>query len=171
MQGSKFQPALLGGVFIGVLSALPIISAGNMCCCLWVLAGGALATYLLQQNQSVSVSTGDGAIVGLLAGLVGAVVHTVLAIPIMLVFGPVQMQFMRRILEGSGDVPPEVRQMIENMGAAGAFSIFWVIFTLFSSLVIDAIFGALGGMLGTVLFKKKLPPAPPPPQPIPPPLT
>ena len=35
----KFQPALYGGLFIGVLSALPIINIGN-CCCLWVTAGG-----------------------------------------------------------------------------------------------------------------------------------
>jgi hypothetical protein len=168
MQASKLQPALLGGVFIGVLSALPIISAGNLCCCLWVLAGGALAAYLLQQNQAVPVTTGDGAIVGLLAGLVGAVVHTVLAIPIMLFFGPIQAQFMRRIVEGSGDVPPELRQAFENFGAAAGFSVFWIFFTLCSSLVIDALFGALGGMLGTLFFKRNLPPAPPP---VPPPLT
>ena len=41
----KLQPALFGGLFIGVLSALPIISAGNCLCCMWVVAGGMLATY------------------------------------------------------------------------------------------------------------------------------
>ena len=45
------QPAVLGGVFIGVLSALPLISAGNCCCCLWVIGGGVVAAYLLQQSQ------------------------------------------------------------------------------------------------------------------------
>ena len=33
----KLQPALFGGLFIGVLSALPLVSVGN-CCCLWVIA-------------------------------------------------------------------------------------------------------------------------------------
>ena len=47
----RLQPALLGGVFIGVLSTLPIINIGNLCCCRWVISGGALAAYLLQQNQ------------------------------------------------------------------------------------------------------------------------
>ena len=41
MDSARLQPALLGGIFIGVMSALPIINAGNCCCCLWVLAGGA----------------------------------------------------------------------------------------------------------------------------------
>ena len=47
MPSSKLQPALYGGLLLGVLSALPIISLGNCACCLWVLAGGAMAAYLL----------------------------------------------------------------------------------------------------------------------------
>ena len=33
------QPALYGGLFIGVLSALPVVNIGN-CCCLWFAGGG-----------------------------------------------------------------------------------------------------------------------------------
>ncbi len=72
MPASKLQPALLGGLFIGVLSALPIISVGNCLCCMWVIGGGVLAAYLLQQNQAAPISSSDGAMTGLLAGLVGA---------------------------------------------------------------------------------------------------
>jgi hypothetical protein len=43
-------PALLGGLFIGVLSSLPYIKGGNVCCCLWVISGGMLAAWLMQQN-------------------------------------------------------------------------------------------------------------------------
>ena len=39
------QPVLFGGLFMGVLSALPIISLGN-CCCVWVAGGGAVTAYL-----------------------------------------------------------------------------------------------------------------------------
>ena len=74
MRASKLQPALLGGVVIGMLSALPVISMGNCVCCLWVILGGMVATYLLQQAQPTPVEGVDGAIAGLLAGLVGAVV-------------------------------------------------------------------------------------------------
>ena len=47
----RIQPALWGGLFIGVLSALPLVNAGNCCCCLWVVCGGVLAAYLRQQNS------------------------------------------------------------------------------------------------------------------------
>ncbi len=161
MQASKLQPVLLGGVFIGVLSALPIVNIGN-CCCLWILSGGALAAYLLQQNQPTPITSGDGAVVGLLAGMFGAVVHTVLAIPIGLVFGPMQAQLAQRMLEGAGDVPPEMRPWLDSLGAAGAFSILAVLATFIFMLVVGVIFGALGGMLGALFFKKDIPPAPPP---------
>jgi hypothetical protein len=161
MPASKLQPALLGGVFIGVLSALPIISAGNMCCCLWVVSGGVLAAYLLQQNQPVPLTTGDAALVGLFAGLIGAVIGTVLSIPIMLAFGPMQAQFAGRILDNP-DVPPEIRQILDNAMAGQGLSVLWLVFTLCFSLVVYAIFGSLGGMLGALIFKKNLPPAPPP---------
>ena len=49
------MPALLGGLFIGVLSALPVVQICN-CCCLWIIGGGLLAAYLQQQNQPVSLT-------------------------------------------------------------------------------------------------------------------
>ena len=39
---ARYQPALLGGLFIGVLSSLPVVGAANYCCCLWVVVGGVL---------------------------------------------------------------------------------------------------------------------------------
>ena len=58
------MPALLGGLFIGILSGLPIIGICN-CCCLWIVSGGILAAYLEQQNQPASLTLTQGARVGL----------------------------------------------------------------------------------------------------------
>ncbi len=162
MRASKLQPALLGGVVIGVLSALPVISAGNCLCCLWVILGGVLATYLLQQAQPAPVEAADGAVVGLLAGLVGAVVATLVAIPIQMLLGPMGGDALRQILEQSGgDVPPEFRDLIEQMSRGGVGGALMFV-GLMLSLVINAVFGAVGGALGTVLFKPSMPPPPPP---------
>ena len=64
MAPAKTQPALLGGLALGVLSALPVINLANCCGCAWVLFGGALAAYLMQQNHPEPIHIGDGAIVG-----------------------------------------------------------------------------------------------------------
>ena len=156
----KLQPALFGGVFIGVLSALPIISIGN-CCCLWVIGGGVLATYLMQQNHPYPIATADGALVGLLAGLVGGVLGTLLSIPIEMMMGPFQRQFLEGILSRNQEIPEETRRMIESMSAAGVGAAMIAI-KLVISVCLGAIFGMLGGLLGVALFKKKDMPPPPP---------
>ena len=99
MTASKTQPALLGGIFIGVLSALPVVNLGNCCCCLWVVAGGALAVYLLQQNDPAPISTGDALHVGLLAGVVGAVVGSLVSIPMNLLTAPLLQGWVDEVLQ------------------------------------------------------------------------
>jgi hypothetical protein len=165
MVPAKLQPALLGGVAIGVLSALPVVNIVNLCCCAWVVAGGALASHLMQQNHPAPINAGDGAIVGLLAGAIGALVGTVLSVPIAMMMGPFQLQMMERILQGTQDMPPEVRAIFEQMqggmGGAAAMGIGFI-FSLFFSLFFYAIFGLFGGLLGALIFRKDLPTPPPP---------
>jgi|SRR3954471_5346302 hypothetical protein len=158
-QAPKLQPALFGGLFIGVLSALPLINIGN-CCCLWVIGGGVLATYLMQQNFPYPVGAADGALVGLLAGLFGGVLGVLLSIPIEMAMGPLQQRLIQNWILSNPDVPPETRTMFENMVAGGA-SVFLTGIKLLFSMVIGAIFGMLGGLLGVALFKKNAPPPPP----------
>ena len=162
----KVQPALLGGLFMGVLSALPIIGAGNCCCCLWVIGGGVVAAYLLQQSQQAPLTPGDGAIVGLMAGLFGAVVDGVISVPVHLMTGGLNARFMQRLIERMPNVDPSLRQMIENSqnpAAAGVGMIVGLFIGFAVMLVAGLIFGSLGGMLGALFFKKNQPPAPPAP--------
>ena len=169
MSPSKLQPALLGGVAIGVLSALPIVSLGNFCCCAWVVFGGALAAYLLQQNQPAPVNAGDGAVVGLMAGAFGAVVGSVLSIGVSLAAGPFQAQMIDWVLNSARDLPPEARSVLEDMRSGvmgGALAGIGFIVGLIFSLVIYSIFGLFGGVLGAIMFRKPQPPVPPPPPPV-----
>lgn len=160
MDKSRLQPALYGGLVIGVLSALPIVSAGNCCCCLWVIAGGALATYLLQQDSPYQVTASEGALVGLLAGLIGGIVAAILSIPLHAMTAGFTRQLLERILSSNPDIPPEAREAIERFGAGSGAGL--VISALFN-IVVCTVFGLLGGLLGVAIFKKKSAPPPPPP--------
>jgi hypothetical protein len=151
---AKLQPAVYGGLFIGVLSALPVVQAGNCCCCLWVVAGGVLTAYLMQQNHPFAIRAEDGALGGLLAGVFGGILAALLAIPITLAMGPIQARMMERIA-ANPDLPDQYRSIIENMsrsasGAIAMRSVFALI-----GVAVDAVFGLLGGLLGVALFKKK----------------
>src|SRR5580765_3925148 len=110
---SRLQPAVIGGVVIGVLSALPLISACNCCCCMWIIGGGAVAAYLLQQHQVTPITVGDGAVVGAMAGLIGAVVHLAVSIPVQVVAGPIQMRMMQRLMERAAAENPDLGRMAD----------------------------------------------------------
>jgi len=105
---------------MGVLSALPLIAAGNVCCCMWVVAGGAIAAYLLQQNQSTPITPGDGALVGLLAGLIGAFVQFAVAIPVGILVAPMERAVLQRVLDMAGTMPPDMRDMLERYSRSDA---------------------------------------------------
>jgi hypothetical protein len=110
MDSARLQPALYGGLLIGVLSALPIVSIGNCCCCLWVVLGGMLAVYLRQQNSPFAVTSAEGALVGLLAGLFGGVLGVLLSIPIEMAMGPFTRQMLDWIMSQNPDIPADTRR-------------------------------------------------------------
>jgi hypothetical protein len=159
---SYAQPAVIGGVIMGVLSALPLVAAGNLCCCLWLLSGGAIAAYLLQQNQTAPLTPADGALVGLLAGLVGAFVRFAVAIPIDLMLAPMEHAILQRILD-MGTLPPEARDILERYAGrerelSGAFFIISRLVGLMFWLFLGAIFSTIGGVLGALIVRKPTPP-------------
>lgn len=140
---------------MGILGALPIISAGNLCCCMWVIAGGVVAAYVLQQNEATPITTGDGAAVGLFAGVIGAFVYVVISIPISFLIAPMERMILQRLVERLGEMPPEFREFTERGVAQGVGLIIGFIFYL----VIGAGFSTIGGVVGQAIFQKKVPPA------------
>jgi hypothetical protein len=158
------RPALWGALVIGVLSGLPVVQAGNCCCCAWIVSGGMLAAYLLQSNTPAPITMGDGALVGLLAGLLGAFVNLVVSVPMNIVMGPVQQRMFQRLLESQPDMPDNVRHVFDNMGGS-TVGVIGILVGFITMLVLGAIFASLGGLLGAFFFKKKDLPVQPPPVP------
>jgi hypothetical protein len=159
------QAALLGGLFTGVLSALPFVSIGN-CCCLWILGGGALAAYLDQQSLGRHTTAGRGALVGLAAGGVSAFAWLITSMLLDPIIGPIQQKMMEQFLNIAQDVPPEVRDAVESMGEGR--SGFGYVIGFFFMLCFGSLFSAIGGALGGAFFRNDVPPAlggPPPPLP------
>jgi hypothetical protein len=153
--GQKLQPAVLGGLLIGVLSALPFV---GMCCCLWVIAGGVLATYLLQERLTTPVTAGDATITGLLAGVIGAILATFLSQLVAMARGVGVADAINELL-GQGRMPPEMTgplEQVRDMPAA-----VFIIGSLLVSMFIYPIFSMLGALLGVALFKRQPPPPPP----------
>jgi hypothetical protein len=161
------QASLLGGLFIGILSALPIVSWGN-CCCLWILGGGVLAAYLDQQNDPRPITVGRGAFAGFAAGILGAVIWLVVSLALEVVLAPVRERVVAEVLRIARDMPPDARAALESVGTSSTLGL---AFNFVVMLCAGGIFATLGGVLGASFFRNDVPPAlggpiapPPPPQ-------
>ena len=148
MTPNRTKAVLIGGGFSGVLSALPIIDVAN-CCCLWVIGGGVVTAWLLQREQAEPIELGEGALGGLLAGIVAAGVFAVVSLPVQMAMGSLGMFDI-----GELDVPPEVREVIETYSSSAALR---VLVGSFIMLIAGAIFSTLGGLLGAFFFRKAAP--------------
>ena len=143
---NKLKPALLGGLIVGLLSAIPFI---NYCCCIWAIGGGALAGFLYIKSSPTPVPTGDGAIVGALAGVVGALIYLVLGLPIAFLFGAAEMEAQMR------------RSGIEMPFSGTLLLVFGGLIAALCLLVL----ATLGGLLSIPIFEKRKANEPPPPPP------
>ena len=155
-QEAMFRSALIGGVLLGVLSAIPLISAFNCFCCAWVIGGGILAANLYVRSSPSMVSLGHGVVLGLLTGAIGAVVDTMFSIPLHLVLSRMGMGFaeqFRQMIEQVPNLPPETREALRSVLAGGeGAGILFIILGGFIKLVIYSLVAMLGGTIGVALF-------------------
>jgi hypothetical protein len=162
------KPALIGGAAAGLLSGLPVIQC---LCCLWVVAGAALAVSLAAKDAPGPLRPGEGALVGAAAGIAAAVVHSLVNIP----FQAVHLAFFRRIFEHLaeyGQPMPEGWRDLLSRTEAGSFNVAGFLVGLLIFAAAFAAFGAIGGIIGAALFgKKPSSAAAPPPTAVPPSLS
>jgi hypothetical protein len=162
---SKLQPALLGGLVLGLGSVIPVVSYGNLCCCGWGIVGGALAAYLLIRRSPVlPIRKGDGASAGALAGVIGSLIYLIIGVPLSLL----QWDSVVAQMEQRADSVPDAatREMMtqivatmQNHPVLIALAV-WLMFAIVGIGV-----AALGGLIGVSMFEKRkgqYPPQAPP---------
>lgn len=149
------QSILIGAVVTGVLST-SYFSLINLVCCLGVIIGGVVATQQFVSRSGSSVETGDGAILGALAGAGGAVIGSVLDLilrPVGLDSQSVTQGMMEGMMQGMGEEQAMSPEMMQQFQQGGGVMMFLV--GLAFSLVLYAIFGAIGGAIGAALFGER----------------
>lgn len=159
---NKLKPALIGGVLLGLLSVIPFVNALNICCCLWAILGGMLASYLYVKNSPTPASAGDGAILGAIAGLIGAAISLVLGIPITYAMGPTMRNLMLSMIE---NIDRQQADMMRRQLEMSGDSIVPVIVNALILAVLLVVFSVIGGLIGTALFEKRKGGSVPPPPP------
>jgi len=148
----------MGGAVLGALSAitvLPQLPFIRLICCIWAIVGGALAAYSYVKKSTTPARVGDGAIVGTLAGVIGALIGFAA-----LLF--VSFYITDRTL---------VEEQIRNAGLSPErFSYdFIILLTGCLAFVLQVALSLVGGIIGVSIFEQRGkdgdagPPPPPPP--------
>jgi hypothetical protein len=138
-----YAAGIAGGA-AGLLSSIPLVNFVNCLLCGWLWIGGIAAVYLYNNRESVSLPAAQGALVGGVAGIIASLVGAVLGL----------------LLGGFGVAAtslsdPEIAQYLDQFGGADAVAGFATTFGLLCGLILYGGFGALGGVIGASLFKKK----------------
>lgn len=179
-QNGMLKPAVIAGVLIGILSAVPPLSLLNCACCAWVIGGGILAAHLYVKNSPAPVTLGSGVALGLLSGAIGGIVSTIFNIPVQILMSSVLAEYAdqaRKMLSELPNLPPALREILTS-ATSGSLTVLSVILSGFFNLVVYALIAMLGGVLGVAIFEKRKiegsaagsqppvnisPPPPPPP--------
>ena len=151
-----------------MLSGLPLVGVGNLCCCLWVVCGGILSAYLNQQYDPIPITVQRVALTGFLSGMIGAVVYVIVSMVGDTLLAPLRDAAVVEFTRSARDLPPEARNMLEMFTANPSIG-YVVGFVMM--LCAGAIFATLGGVLGAAFFRNDTPPAlggPSEPPPLPP---
>ena len=149
---SMWLSVLIAGAVIGFLGNLPVLNLVNCILCIWVWIGGSIAVLFYRRFQGglVVPTTGQGAGLGALSGLVGALIGFL----VFLVTGPILTSIFNSLataLQAQGDMPFKPGAPGGNVGAAAVF--------LAVDLVLYPLFGALGGLITASLMKQRAPQA------------
>lgn len=140
-----------------MLSTLPLISAGNCLCCMWVLGGGSIATFMLARQQPARKLTfGDGAFAGVLSGLFGAVVATLMSIPLKLLsarFLGSEQSSIEDIFQKMPELQGPIREALMRV-LSPEISAFTLMATFVSNLLVYSLFAMIGGILTVSALNK-----------------
>ena len=145
---ARQQSILIGAIVTGVLST-SYLAFINALCCLGVILGGVVATQQYTSRTRTAIESGDGAVLGALAGVGGAILQPVLnraLRPFGLGLRDITLNMVEG-MQGQQGMSPEMMEQMQGSQSMGG-----LLFSLVVGMVVYAIFGAIGGAIGAAIF-------------------
>lgn len=140
--------SLIAGIVIGLLGNLPLLNFVNCLLCLWVWVGGFFAVYVYGRYERgrPSLTLAQGAGLGALSGLIGALFGTLVLLGTSSLTLPL-MQGLARALQIEGDA------LLGSGGFGETLTVALILLGL--DIVLYPLFGALGGVIGVSVLTAK----------------
>jgi hypothetical protein len=154
---SMLIAAGIGGVIMALLSIIPFVSCGNYACCVWVWGSAIVAVFIyrmFEKNQP-GLTTGQGMVLGLAAGLVGAVLVTIWLLISNVIFAgsnaAAYEQAMQQVQQMYGTMPEGYDEMMKQFSSPGTSALVGAV----CYFILLPLFGAIGGAIATGVIWKK----------------
>lgn len=159
---NRFTPVLYGTIVMTLISVFPILNLMNLFCCAGVIAGGFAGVYSYRkqlQDTGITLTHKDGGMIGILSGILAAVLVTGFGLIISLFSesNPI-LEVMKAFDEMNIQTPPEVAKYVEDFSNEYndyGFSPSITIISFISNIILYPLFGAIGALLAVSLFNKK----------------
>jgi hypothetical protein len=159
---SKFAPVLVGSVIMSIIAIVPFLNFINMACCMGIVIGGAAGTvYYNMQLKRVGgiIQFKDGAAIGVLSGLITAIIVVVFTTLLSMVIRQNPIPEMYKLFNQYGyNLPPNADEFLKKISdeySKTGFSITLTLITLAIDIIIYPLFGAIGGLLAVTIVGKK----------------
>lgn len=141
--------AAISGTLAALLTVTPIASLVNCLVCGWLWIAGIAAVWLYRENSGESVTNQGGIVLGLVSGLFGAAVATILSLVTGLgASSPIPAEQMAQLEEQLGADATALIQMISSPNTS-------FVIVLLLNMVVYPLFGMLGGLIGASIFKNR----------------
>jgi len=161
----KYLPSLVAGFGAGVLSIVPLLKSFSCCLIVPVAAYFSLILYQRANNLDEKIETGRAIILGILTGLFAALFATTFEILITLftkhndlieAYGYVQTMLNNFPIDNAikQQVLDLLNGVVTDLKTTG-FSLIYSLTLLLNNLLVDSIFGLVGGVIGMQIFNAK----------------
>ena len=158
---NKLKAVFISALVMTLLSITPILSLINLFCCAGVIIGGFAGAYFYNNDlKKVNgfIEYKDGVMIGILSGIVTAVIYTGVLLLYQLYSETNLFIEMTTELEKLGvQLSPEFYKGMDYFNDEinqYGFSPTLTIVSLFIYMIIYPLFGAIGGLLAVSLFKR-----------------
>lgn len=148
----KSQSIILAGAAVGIGAAILnlVPTVGGCIACLAYLGAGILAVWHYTDRHQLTLKGGQGAGLGALAGVLAGIVAFVLQLLFQTIgLAPDWREAMEEGFANSNMDPAQIDEIMQTMSSPLVMVGLVVV-----GLILNAVIGAIGGVIGASLFKK-----------------
>ncbi|HKB85366.1 MAG TPA: DUF4199 domain-containing protein [Ignavibacteriaceae bacterium] len=168
MSNKIYLPPLVAGFGAAVLTTIPGVREFGCCLIVPLAVFTALLLYRKTLNHDTNLTVKTSLLIGFLTGLFAALFSTFFDVLITLFTHsndfvatlPQTEQLLNSF--NLGEAAKQTIDLMEGMAnqiTSTGFSLLYTIFILVSNLIVDSIFGLLGGIIGRMIVNRKSPTA------------